>query len=153
MMQLGRGVFKGDKIAVFVTCSFNPYASPPVTAKRQNDGTWVVALSTLRRKLVDFEWVDTKDPGMILVVFSELPVEMEITESGRIRSAAGIGYLFARYEGVHKWEDTSGLIPEKYQWPILIGDQLNLEKFAFSTQTFEYEKDINIQDMKYPGLP
>ena len=113
MMQLGRGVSKGDKIAFYATVHFYLGLIVPV---QQSDNSWAIVFYTLE----NFK-------GSIIVLFPEIPIEMKIDATQK-------GFLFARYEGAGIGEV-----------PILIGDQLSLEKDVFSSQSFEYGKDINIE--------
>ncbi len=127
MMQLGRGVTKGEKFILFG----HAYSQP----KRLDNGNWVATLYTLKN---DYSIANKLTLDNSMLIFSELPVELSSIEN---ENRIAICIVFARYKGAKFFEvDLGTEIPI----PIFIVDQILIDKTVYDLQTFEYDKDLDI---------
>ena len=141
MMQLGRGVSKGDRLVFEVNAAKYWGTSKTLLSGealelgpiKQDDGSWAIVFFSLEKYPMD-----SGDKGEIVVIFPELPMEMKIFK------VLYKGYLFARYEGIWHGRISLGLAGEE-KFPVLIADQLALEKVVFSVQSFKHKESKTIE--------
>ena len=121
MLQLGRGFKKGDKVVLYVEI-------PSYNIHKNNDKSCTTLAKTFG---VDkYGNYLTIKGGFVFIFFSDLPKEFEKNVHNR-------GYVFARYGGVSKKEDT----------PLFICDRIALRKEIFDVQTYDSSGDVNIEDL------
>ena len=131
MMQLGRGVFKGDRLVFEGVTETQP--------NQIEDGKWLISMKTLIGPY-DIDYSD----GEVLLILSEMPEELLKNEGARRVYC----WVFARYEGVKTPEYSS-----EETLPVLICERIAIVKSIIDVQTFEYDEDINLEDLKIKDFP